>query len=134
MFLTQFTEKKLHNQVIIGLGVNISPEAVPPPDRLRYPAAAAENVLGKKIDRWALLAQILEGMKYYRSVLGEDIFLEDWNTNLAFRQQWVAFKPLAGDIKQMKVQGVTADGQLILACEDGTIEQAAAGEIVMISH
>lgn len=117
--------------VVIGLGVNISPKSIPPPELVRYPATAIESVLGAKVDRWALLAEIIRAMRDYRAVIGEDAFVNTWNNCLAMRDTWVNFRMMDEEPQSVRVIGVKPDGRLSLETEDGRQIDALAGEILM---
>jgi BirA family transcriptional regulator, biotin operon repressor / biotin---[acetyl-CoA-carboxylase] ligase len=57
--------------VVIGIGVNVAPEAVPPDDQVIFPATSVEDVLGKPVDRLELLRKILEQLFTWRARLGQ---------------------------------------------------------------
>ncbi len=46
--------------LVTGIGINVSPHAVPPPDQVMFPATSLETVLGKPVDRWAVLRDVLD--------------------------------------------------------------------------
>ncbi len=115
--------------LIVGMGVNIAPEPVPPANQVRYPATTIETELGQSIDRWAILAEILHAIQYYRHTLTTADFLKAWNDNLAFRNQVVGFHFPDGQIKSAKVIKVQPDGRLALQLENGEPFMAVAGEI-----
>jgi BirA family transcriptional regulator, biotin operon repressor / biotin---[acetyl-CoA-carboxylase] ligase len=116
---------------VIGLGVNVSPGSVPPVHTLRYPATAVESVLGGPVDRWALLAAILQAMRDYRAILAQDALVDAWNAHLAMRGEWVRFQVDDAAPQAMRVMGVNPDGQLLLARKDGTLQPVLSGEILM---
>lgn len=75
--------------VILGLGVNISPAAVPPATSLIYPATCVETVLGYPVDRLNFLHAILAQILQWKDRLAEPAFLRAWEDRLAFRGEWV---------------------------------------------
>ena len=115
--------------VVIGLGVNVLPESVPPDEVLRYPATSVADELGRPVNRWALLAGIIQAMQTYRVDLTQDVFLQSWNHHLAFREQWVSLSTSDGTVQTRKVLEVAQDGCLVVEDQDGTITRHAAGEI-----
>jgi BirA family transcriptional regulator, biotin operon repressor / biotin---[acetyl-CoA-carboxylase] ligase len=115
--------------LMVGMGVNVTPESVPPEDELRYPATSVEDAIGKGVDRWALLAETLSAMLAYREMLTTPEFMEAWNAHLALRGVWVLFRMLDGKTERMKVLGVLPDGRLSLEKGEGERIKAAAGEI-----
>ncbi len=117
--------------LVVGMGVNVKPESVPPESELRYPAISVEDAFGEVVDRWALLAQTLKAMLAYREILTTPEFMEAWNAHLAFRGAWVPFRIPDGETQRMKLLGVLPDGRLHLGQGDGERVKAAAGEIAM---
>ncbi len=117
--------------VVMGIGVNITPESAPPPEGLRYPATAVETVLGAQVDRWALLAEALKAMRTYRTIIADEAFMQAWNDELAFKLAWVRFKMTGEAWQTVRVLEVRPDGQLALEHEDGRQTTAATGEILM---
>jgi BirA family biotin operon repressor/biotin-[acetyl-CoA-carboxylase] ligase len=121
--------------LVVGMGVNVTAESVPPEAELRYPATAVEAELGEAVDRWALLAGILQGLFKYRAILPTDAFLTAWNEKLAFRGQQVAFQFPDGQIRPAQVASVQPDGRLALQLADETEPRlVAAGEVTMVDR
>ncbi len=121
----------LPTALVVGMGVNVTPESVPLESELRYPATSVENELGKGVDRWVLLAETLKAVLTYREILTSPAFVAEWNTHLAMRGMWVPFRMPDRQIQRMKVLGVLPNGKLHLETGDGARVKAAAGEITM---
>jgi len=117
--------------MVVGIGVNVSPGAVPPDADLRYPATSVEDALGWPVDRWQFLAEIIQSLNQVRANLSGDEFIRAWNAHLALRGQWVSFTQPGYDPAQMKIIGVSPDGRLILEDESGKRIAAVQGEIGM---
>ena len=126
---TEWEEDQLQT-LVVGMGVNVKPQALPPADVLRYPAVSVEEVLGLSINRWELLASVIQMMMTLRKSLPYPEFLNIWNTNLAFRGQEVPIHFPDNVLREMRVLGVKADGQLELQNEMGEKVVLTAGEIV----
>ena len=47
--------------IVLGIGVNVKPGSVPPPDRLNFPATSVEAVLGDAVDRLILFREYSPG-------------------------------------------------------------------------
>mgnify|MGYP002395868590 CR=1 FL=1 len=118
------------NGLVVGMGVNITQASVPERAQLRYPATSIEAVLGKKINRWRLLVDILSAMMTVRSYLSEDAFVREWNEKLAFRGDCVVFRLPGENPEPMRLVGVTQGGQLSLELTDGQRIEAVSGEIL----
>ena len=115
---------------VIGMGVNVSPQSVPSPGAVRYPATCVETILGARVDRWALLANTLRAMQDTRAILGEDAFIDAWNDHLAMRGELVGFQMRNEEPRLVRVIGVNSDGQLAMETQDGRQIDAPAGEIL----
>ncbi|MFW5726149.1 MAG: biotin--[acetyl-CoA-carboxylase] ligase, partial [Bacteroidota bacterium] len=55
--------------LVVGMGVNVGRKAVPPPDGLRYPATSVEEAIGIPVNRWELLASVIQEIHALRPVL-----------------------------------------------------------------
>lgn len=115
--------------LVVGMGVNVTDEAVP--NELRYPATSVEAELSDPIIRWALLADILQHMMALRLILTDQAFVEAWNSSLAFRGEWISFRQRGKTVKRMKLLGITTDGCLALQDPLGGGVNVMEGEIVM---
>ncbi|MEJ5226089.1 MAG: biotin--[acetyl-CoA-carboxylase] ligase, partial [Anaerolineales bacterium] len=69
--------------VVLGMGVNVLPEAAPPDDQVLFPATSVAGA-GAAVDRWALLRDILAALVRRRAELGQPGFIADWARRLAF--------------------------------------------------
>ena len=117
------------NGLVLGMGVNVTQEAVP--HQLRYPATSLEAEISHPINRWELLADIIREMMALRPLLIEQVFIETWNASLAFRDQWIHFKRRDHTVERLKLMGMTSDGCLSLQNESGECDIAVEGEIMM---
>jgi BirA family biotin operon repressor/biotin-[acetyl-CoA-carboxylase] ligase len=119
--------------LVVGMGVNVTAESVPPAAELRYPATAVEVEMGAEVDRWDLLAGILQGLFKYRAILPTDAFLMAWNEKLAFKGQYVAFEFPDGQVRTAEVGNVQPDGRLALQlAAEPEPRLVAAGEVTMV--
>lgn len=109
--------------VIIGIGVNAAPGAVPLPTETRFPATSVESALGRGLDRWELLGRILAALLAWYARLPAPDFVEEWERRLAFRGERVRLGETDGVLA-----GLTAEGFLRLETAGG--ERAfPAGEL-----
>ncbi len=79
----------LLESVVLGIGVNVTPDAVPPAAVLNFPATSVETEAGAPIDRLALLHNILEQIIFWRLRLATPEFLQAWELHLAYKGEWV---------------------------------------------
>jgi BirA family biotin operon repressor/biotin-[acetyl-CoA-carboxylase] ligase len=104
------------SHVILGIGVNVRPAAVPPAARLRFPATSIETALGRPQDRWLLLRQFLEALLGWRARLHLKTFVSAWEKRLAFLGEQVR----VGD-HQGQLAGLTSEGHLRLVTPAGEL-------------
>lgn len=115
--------------IIIGIGINVAPEAVPPADELLFPAISVEDAAGRSVDRAQLLKEVLEALFHYRPKLLDDSFGSEWEKRLAFKEEWVQVKETGGSPIIGKVAGLDDSGSLILRTQDGDIVKVAVGDV-----
>jgi BirA family transcriptional regulator, biotin operon repressor / biotin---[acetyl-CoA-carboxylase] ligase len=123
--------------IVLGIGININKDAVPPDERLNFPATSLDveatwqgpQVVARITDRPALLRQILQAMLYWRGLVGKDIFLHAWEDHLAFLGEQVEIKGAAQESLTGQVKGLNPDGSLRLQSSDGKIASVQFGEV-----
>jgi BirA family biotin operon repressor/biotin-[acetyl-CoA-carboxylase] ligase len=106
---------------VVGVGVNVKPESVPPPEEVSFPAACVEAELGQPVDRAILLRDILFSMAAWRGKMGKPAFIRAWEQHLAFKEKTVHVwaenrSPLIG-----RILGLESDGGLRLRTNDKTV-------------
>ena len=123
--------------VVLGIGINIKPGAVPQTSQLTYPATCleAEAVFQKTgeveraLDRPALLRRILQAMLGWRPRLGSPEFLQAWEVRLAFRGEQVEIWGEDQPLRAGQVEGLAPDGSLRLKSPLGDVFTIPFGEI-----
>jgi BirA family biotin operon repressor/biotin-[acetyl-CoA-carboxylase] ligase len=115
--------------LVLGIGVNITPAAVPPADQLLFPAGCIETALGKPVPRWALLRQILEALLEWRAALCSDRFLAAWQERLAFKGEWVTISSGPATARRGLLLGIDPQGDLRLQEADGSEFNVQAGDL-----
>jgi BirA family transcriptional regulator, biotin operon repressor / biotin---[acetyl-CoA-carboxylase] ligase len=118
--------------VIVGIGLNVHPEAVPPADEVIFPAISVEQAAGHTVDRWGLLHAILSSLFRLRTKIGSTAFLESWDTRLAFRDEWVRItgtsQPASEEVTG-QVVGIDPTGSLILRTHGGKLVPVNVGDV-----
>ena len=125
------------DSIVLGIGVNIKAEAVPPPDQLNFPATYLEVELAlhksqeveSSSDRLALLRGILQGILYWRNLMATRDFLQAWESRLAFHGEQVEVGGLGQEARVGRVDGLDEDGSLRLFSPQGDVFKVAIGEI-----
>jgi len=123
--------------IILGIGVNIKPESVPPADQLNFSATCLEaeallqnprNMSGT-FDRLVLLRQILQDILHWRGLLETDIFIHVWESLLAFRGEQVEIRREGQGVSLGELDGLERDGSLRLFSPQGDIFTIQFGEV-----
>jgi BirA family biotin operon repressor/biotin-[acetyl-CoA-carboxylase] ligase len=129
---------------VIGIGINIAPESVNPAnlpaEGLNFPATCVEDALGHPVDRLELLHVVLQEFFRWLPQLSSQDFIDEWETNLAYHDQWVELsvesiaqsfhrEAAPPPIQVGKVIGLTPDGSLKLLTRSGELVTAQVGEI-----
>lgn len=105
--------------VVIGLGVNVNLGSEPPHHAVDFPAGSVESLLGRSVNRWALLRSVLERLLAWRPYLGHRHFIRAWERRLAYRHQPVQVDLDDGTTLQGLVAGLADDGGLRLETAQG---------------
>ena len=123
-----WTGDQLHGMVL-GIGVNVASESVPPADELLFPATCVEAELGRSVVRQDLLMRILAHLQRWRAQLGQAGFLEAWQERMAFRGEQVVVKTQQGDRVTGQLAGIDPQGNLILTLPGGGETSISAGDV-----
>jgi BirA family biotin operon repressor/biotin-[acetyl-CoA-carboxylase] ligase len=119
--------------VVIGIGVNVSPAAIPDPSELMFPATCLETALGRQVDRWKVLHDILESLIAWRPRLASPAFFTTWENLLAYKGQWVTLSGQLGAEQAGELVGLDPDGNLLLRDETGHLTHIIAGDVSLRS-
>jgi BirA family transcriptional regulator, biotin operon repressor / biotin---[acetyl-CoA-carboxylase] ligase len=142
---TRWDGEKL-KAAIVGIGINIAPESVSPvnlpAERLNFPATCVEEEMGHLVERLELLHAVLEQFFSWLPKLSSSGFIQQWEANLAYLDQWVELsventdqssheETVTRPIQVGRVVGLTPDGSLKLVTTSGKLVTAQVGEIRM---
>lgn len=123
-------ERDYIHSVVIGAGVNVNMETLPP--ELRDKAASLLLECGKKVPRSVLLASILRRFEIYYELFlqTEDLSLlqEAYNSLLVNRNQTVRVLDPQNTYEGI-AQGINTAGELLVRRADNTVEAVYAGEV-----
>ena len=115
--------------VVIGIGINVSPLAIPDPSELMFPATSLESILGQPVERWSILHQILASLIEWRPRLASPEFQRTWENHLAFKDQWVRISGSIGPDQIGQITGLDPDGSLRLRSSSGSQFTVSAGDV-----
>ena len=115
--------------VVVGIGVNVLKESVPPAEDLFFPAASLEDELGKQPDRVEVLSGILDMFISLRQSLMNDEFITHWQGLLAFQDRSVQVESGSTPPVSGKINGLDTDGSLRLLNEHGETVTVRFGDV-----
>jgi len=115
--------------LVIGVGINVSKNAVPTTDILHFPATSLEHVLGAAPNRTKLLHDILASFISLRPHMRTDAFIATWEKSLAYYHRQVRVEMGAEQSITGKVIGLESDGSLKLRDENGKTVTVRFGDV-----
>jgi BirA family biotin operon repressor/biotin-[acetyl-CoA-carboxylase] ligase len=121
--------------IVLGVGLNIKPESIPPPDQLNFPATCLEDELSpprhpiQSRERAELLAQILQSVLAWRPLVSTGTFLQALEGLLAFRGEMVEIWADEQVINSGRLDGLEQDGSLRLLPSQGQAFTVRFGEV-----
>lgn len=117
------------DSLVLGMGVNVSPEAAPPESQLTFPATSLKGELGKAVQRPALLRDILLSLSGLRKKMLSEEFLQEWQAALVFRGEQVQIWQRQAPAFSAELVGLEGDGNLVVKMEDGGMRSIHFGEV-----
>ena len=117
------------DSLVIGVGVNVSREAVPSEEFLNFPATSLEEISHSKIKRIQLLHTILKSIPGWRNQLGRQSFQAAWEGSLAFYGEKVNIISENEPPRSGIVAGLDQDGGLQLKDINGRSFSVHFGEV-----
>lgn len=115
--------------VVIGIGLNIGKGSLPPAGEMLFPPACVEEELGRPVDRFAVLRQILIEIFHWRSRLPSPEFLQEYSRRLAFLGESVEIRQKGSPPVTGIVRGVDENGRLTLNLPDGRVQAISTGDL-----
>jgi hypothetical protein len=101
---------------------------------LNFPVTCLENELRKPLDRLVLLRFILKKLLFWKSQLNSDVFLQAWESALAFKGEWVRVVATENAGQDGFPGGVPfEEGQIVGLAPDGSlrIRNRSGQEVLM---
>jgi biotin-(acetyl-CoA carboxylase) ligase len=106
------------NVVVLGIGINITRDSVPPADGQMFSAACLEDFVQSPVDRFKVLQQVLLEIQKWRDLLASAQFFEHWTKHLAFLGEQVM---IVQSEKQSIIgveKGIDQHGNLVLLMDN----------------
>ena len=108
----------LPNAVVLGIGINITRDAVPPADLQLYSAACLEDFVQHPIDRFCVLQKVLLEIQKWRALLASPSFFAHWTERLAFLGEQVMIVQSEKHSIIGIEKGIDEHGNLVLVLEN----------------
>jgi len=115
--------------IVIGVGINIMPSAIPPPNAIQFPATCVQNHTTRQVDRFQILGSFLQNFFQLRKEISNPTFLNQWENLLAFRNETVYIKENDVTIFIGTLSGIESNGDLRLISKEGMIKKFTAGDV-----
>ena len=115
--------------IVIGIGINVLKDSLPPSESLLFPATSLEQELGYAPDLLELLRDILATLIELRPRLSTAEFLAQWQNLLAFQGEPVQVEAEAAPPVTGQVIGLDPDGSLRLQKEHGESVTVRFGDV-----
>ena len=120
--------------LVIGIGLNVLKNAVPPAELLQFPATSLEESLGPEVAREGILRDILAGIIALRPHIGSDSFIASWEKALSFRGEQIQVEEGNGNLITGKLLGLESDGGLRLIDEQSNSITVRFGDVRLRPH
>jgi len=103
------------DSIIVGMGINIHKNSIPPNDMLKFPATSIEDEIKNETHpREEILANVLEALVAWRELMATDEFIKAWEERLAYFGKHVVINTGAETQTIGRVDGLEPDGSLRL--------------------
>lgn len=114
--------------VVIGIGVNVTPDSLPAEHQLDFPATCIAQEAEGSVEREILIPMILGHLASGLEMLMDHKLLTRIENHLAYVGERVQIRGVSGDPIVAKVVGLSADGSLRVRPDSGQ-EQAIGSEV-----
>lgn len=115
--------------LVVGIGINVLADAVPPSDSLLFPATCIQSHADQEPDQITLIADTIANLQRIRKDLTSPDFVQRYTSKLAFRGQKVSIRESDAQITTGEIAGIDPSGQLCLRLDDGRIQTFPAGDV-----
>lgn len=118
------------DSLVIGMGINVYKDSVPPSDSLQIPATSIEDELGKESPaREEIAKNVLLNIMEWREKISTLELLKTWEKHLAFRYQQVNIISNGEIIQTGILDGLEPDGSLRLRLENNNFVIIHVGDV-----
>ncbi len=115
--------------LVMGIGINLRRESVPPAELLNFPATCVEMEAGHAVQKLPLLHHVLRAISSWRPQLATHPFLHTWENRLAFRGEQVEIVTGEQPSTLGRLEGLNQDGSLRLELLNGKKIPVTFGDV-----
>ncbi len=115
--------------LILGIGINVAADSVPPVENINFPATCVESELGDSVKTSELLRAVLDRLIKWKVQMQFPEFIQAWQSRLAYLGETVRLQTGTNGIVEAQLQGLAADGGLKLRLSSGELRTFQMGEI-----
>jgi BirA family biotin operon repressor/biotin-[acetyl-CoA-carboxylase] ligase len=125
---TSWFENKVE-AVILGIGINVAHESIPPVDELQFPASCIDDEHGQPIPRYEILKMVVNTLFEWRKEMGKPDFFQYWQEHLAFQGEPVRIIEDGKTIVFGRQSGILPDGRLEITTANDAKIGVSAGDV-----
>ncbi|MEL7646070.1 MAG: biotin--[acetyl-CoA-carboxylase] ligase [Anaerolineaceae bacterium] len=122
-------QNEVASALVLGMGVNLTEDALPPQAAAIFPAGSLEGQAGIRVSPQDLLEMLLLELDGARKELPNPGFITEVNARMAFRGEWVNLRKYEDAPLRARPICVDEDGSLLAEGEDGRISRFYSAEI-----
>ena len=115
--------------LVIGVGINITKDAIPHHGNLKIAATNLEESAGTRVDRLRLLHSLLLYFPVWRDMIGTKRYQQAWDEHLAYRGERVRVWSEGREPQKGLVVGLDSQGSLLLRTPEEQIIPVQFGEV-----
>lgn len=116
--------------LVVGIGVNVLPQSIPTKELLQYPATCIQDHCSFPIDRFEVLAALLNAFSFWKSQIHLPEFMNQWQKTLAFRGEKVYIKQKDGSVQLSGIlSGLSSNGDLEILSENNQKQTITVGDV-----
>lgn len=115
--------------IVVGIGINILPEAIPPSASLQFPATCIQNHASAPVNRFQFLGSFLQNFFQLRKEVVKPSFINQWEKLLAFRNETVYIKENDETLFTGTLSGIEENGDLRIISKEGLVKKFIAGDV-----
>jgi BirA family biotin operon repressor/biotin-[acetyl-CoA-carboxylase] ligase len=119
--------------IVLGIGVDVNMELEELPAAIRDITTTLSREAGKKIDRIALLREMLRSLEHWYGefIRNDRAVLKEWEALNVTTGNRVAVSG-AGESLEGLAQGIDNEGRLLIKSDDGVVRTVAAGDVTLL--